>query len=70
MLQFCVCKSNFRDDNSLHVSISVFGEASVWQAKLLLGCMYLMVRVHLAAECDITITNGARSQWRFDVPIV
>ena len=47
-------KRSFRDDNNLHVSISVLDEAIVWQARLFFK-MYLMVRVHLAAECDITI---------------
>ena len=38
-MQLCVCrsKSSFRDDNNLHASISVLGEAFVWQQKLILG---------------------------------
>ena len=36
MLQFCVYRSkrSFRDDNNLHVSISVLDEAIGWQARL------------------------------------
>ena len=29
----CRSKSSFRDDNNLHVSISVLDEAIVWQAR-------------------------------------
>ena len=56
MLQFCVCrsKSSFRDDNNLHVTISVLGEALA--GKTIFRILYLRVR---AAECDITIRNGA-----------
>ena len=70
MLQRCVCrsKSSFRDDSNLHVSISVLGEAMVWQARLFLGCTN--GKVHLPADCEITITNGAWSQWKLDVPLI
>ena len=30
----CRSKSSFRDDDNLHVSISVLGEAMVWQVRL------------------------------------
>ena len=51
-------KRSFRDDNNLHIGA---GWSHCLAGKTIFK-MYLMVRVHLAAECDITITNGAWSQ--------
>ena len=42
----------------LHVSFVGAGRSHGLAGKTILR-MYLMVRVHLAAVCEITITNGA-----------
>ena len=62
-------KRSFRDDNNLHVSILVLDEAIVWHTRLSEDDIVLNVRVHLADECDITITNEVKV-WGLDVLLV
>ena len=66
-----MCVQKQKQFQSLHViTKAVFAERSHGLAGKTSFGTQVMVRVHLAAECDMAITKGASSQWKLNMPLV